>query len=103
MGLTRKKHVLDNQCSEEFKEAIRVNEMTYEAPAPDIGQLTSRTPRNRPAIWTAQNCNSPIVSGAKRDHLQRVPVADEAEADPVSARRGGISDRVNMAGSSEVW
>ena len=35
--------------------------LVKQAPAPNIGQLTSRTPRTRPANWTAQNCHSPIV------------------------------------------
>ena len=35
-GINPKKHVLDNECSEEFKETIRANKMTYElVPADD--------------------------------------------------------------------
>ena len=34
-GINPKKHVLDNECSAEFKEAIRVNEITYELVPPD--------------------------------------------------------------------
>ena len=35
-GINPKKHVLDNECSEEFKEATRANKMTYElVPADD--------------------------------------------------------------------
>ena len=33
-GINPKKHVLDNECSTEFKEAIRVNQMTYEPVPP---------------------------------------------------------------------
>ena len=29
-GIKPKKHVLDNECSEEYKQAIREHEMTYE-------------------------------------------------------------------------
>ena len=35
--------------------------LAKQAPAPDLGQKTSRTPRARPANWTAQKCFSPIV------------------------------------------
>ena len=34
-GINPKKHVLDNECSGEFKEAIRDNQMTYELVPPD--------------------------------------------------------------------
>ena len=35
-GINPKKHVLNNECSEEFKEAIRANKMAYElVPADD--------------------------------------------------------------------
>ena len=34
-GIKQKKHVLDNECSAEFKEAIRDNQMTYELVPPD--------------------------------------------------------------------
>ena len=35
-GINPKKHVLDNECAEEFKDAIRANKMTYElVPADD--------------------------------------------------------------------
>ena len=38
-GINPKHHVLDNECSEEFKEAIRVNKMTYQlVPADDHRQ-----------------------------------------------------------------
>ena len=34
-GINPKKHVLDNECSAKFKEAIRDNQMTYELVLPD--------------------------------------------------------------------
>ena len=35
-GINPKYHILDNECSKEFKEAIRVNKMTYQlVPADD--------------------------------------------------------------------
>ena len=34
-GINLEKHVLDNECSAEFKEAIRVNQLTYALVSPD--------------------------------------------------------------------
>ena len=34
-GINPKHHVLDNECSEEFKEAIKDNKMTYQLVPPD--------------------------------------------------------------------
>ena len=37
-GINPKHHVLDNECSEEFKEAIKDNKMTYQLVPPDDHQ-----------------------------------------------------------------
>ena len=50
-GINPKKHVLDNECSEEFKETIGDNKMTYElVPADDHRRYISER-----AIQTAKS------------------------------------------------
>ena len=59
-GINPKHHVLDNECSEEFKEAIRINKMTYQlVPADDHRQniaerdsdLNRQEPRHIGTLW----------------------------------------------------
>ena len=58
-GINPKKHVLNNECSEEFKEAIRDNKMTYElVPADDHRQNIAER-----AIQTAKSHVISVLCG----------------------------------------
>ena len=58
-GINPKHHVLDNECSEEFKEAIRVNKMTYQlVPADDKHRRTGRPNSEEPRHFSTVRLRS---------------------------------------------
>jgi hypothetical protein len=60
VGIAPKQHILDNECSNDFKEAIKTNNMTYQLVPPHDHQRN----KAEKAIQTFKDCFVAILCGA---------------------------------------